>query len=161
MRTWWAEHQNLISIAGLDWKTKKQIDRWDMRLKKVLIHHLPGLAVAYPCAGTWVAETSKIRKLWKQRLMKDPQPDRRHKQHPIDLLDWDLLMLDIAPNEDAIVYDIVMGELVLVVIRNFCLHPALIKFVDNVVQLAVSMKQSIQVHNSSLCYNGAPNLPFS
>jgi hypothetical protein len=93
--------------------------------------------------------------------MEDPQPDRRHKRLPIDLLDWDLLTLDIAPNEDAIVYNAVMGELVLVIIHNFCLHPALVKFVDNVVQLAVSMKRSIRVRNSLLCYNCAPNLPFS
>jgi hypothetical protein len=159
--TWWAEHQNLVSIAGLDWKSKKQIDRRDMRLREVPIHHLPRLAVEYPRAGTWVVETSKIRKLWKKRLMEDPQPDHRHKQLPIDLLDWDLLALDIAPNEDAIIYDAVTGELVLVVIRNFCLHLALVKFVDNVVQLAILMKRSIRVRNSLLCYNCAPNLPFS
>jgi hypothetical protein len=69
VRTQRAEHQNLISVAGLDWKSKKQIDRWDMRLREVPIHHLPQLAVAYPRAGTWVAETSEIRKLWKERLM--------------------------------------------------------------------------------------------
>ena len=139
------EHRRLVNQAGLNWKSPNQIICCDAKINAIWWYDLLPLATAYPPAGKWVLESSKTEQLWVQKLLHNPQPDRRLKWHLIQCLVWEQLALNVPPNADAIIYDAQTGHLALLVLRNFCMHPGLLDFIDEVVNLAVAMKQSIQV----------------
>ena len=64
-------------------------------------------------------------------------------------MDLTKLQLDIKSDKNALVYDGESGELVLLVIWNFCNEPNLLSHIDEVITQTVDCRRSIRVYHSA------------
>jgi hypothetical protein len=145
------EKREFISRIGLGWLTTTRY----VFLQTTRTAFLSELDTPYPLARHWICETDEIDAKWHSYLYDDPrsQPDRRRPRIPISLLDPAKLQLDIKADENALIYDRNTGELVLVVIRNFCQDRNLLVHIDEVIKQSVDCRKSIRVCKSN------PSLP--
>jgi hypothetical protein len=138
---------DFIRRIGLDWSSATR----DSFLGATRTIYLPKLDIPYPVAKHWICETDEVDDKWRDYLYNDPrsQPDRRRPRLPISRLDPAKLQLDIKADENALVYDKKTGELVLVVIRNFCQDPDLLAHIDGIIKQSVECRKSMRVCNSN------------
>jgi hypothetical protein len=137
---------DFIRRIGLDWSP----DTREAFLGATRTVFLSKLDIPYPIAKHWICETDEIDHKWRDYLQNDPrsQPDRRRPRLPIFRLDPAKLQLDIKADENVLVYDQSSGELLLVVIRNFCKDPNLLEHIDGIIKQSVECRRSIRVCNS-------------
>jgi hypothetical protein len=137
---------DFIRGIGLDWSPRTR----DAFLGAIRTISLAKLDTPFPIVKHWICETDAVDHKWQDYLHNDPraQPDRRRPRLPIFRLDPAQLQLDINADENALVYDQSTGELLLVVIRNFCQNPDLLAHIDRIIKQSVECRKSMRVCNS-------------
>ena len=122
---------DFIRRIGLNWSPATR----DEFLKTINTFKISKLETPYPAVKHWMCESDSIDNKWRDYLQKDPraQPDRRLPRLPIIRVDPAKLQLDIQINESALVYDTESGELVLLVLRNFCGDADLLSHIDDII----------------------------
>jgi hypothetical protein len=103
------------------------------------------LATPYPPTYKWIVESKTIADLWQEHIEESKQPDKRHKRHPIFMLDEEKLQYDVESNEDVLIYDKETEELVMVILRGFTGHPELLSYLEQVVKANVEHQKNLQV----------------
>ena len=134
---------DFIHQIGLNWSPATR----DSFLKGVNTVYLRKLKTPYPVINEWICESDAIDDKWSDYLKHDPraQPDSRRKRQPIFRIDPSNLTLDIGADQSAIIYDATTGDLILVVLRNFCSHPDLLSYIEGIIKQAVDLRKSIRV----------------
>ncbi|KAI0720923.1 hypothetical protein C8Q72DRAFT_898264 [Fomitopsis betulina] len=107
--------------------------------------YLPSLSTPYPDLFHWVCETAEIAELWDDWVHKAKLADQRMSRRPMLIEDPEKLAIIIAADQNAIIRDSETGEIVALVIRDWCADPAVVVWVNSVVAQAVGLKRHIRV----------------
>lgn len=146
-KQYFVDHRNMkldfVHRIGLNWSPATR-DFFFKGMRTVL---LPKLATPYPVRKQWICESDAIDEKWRSYLKHDPraQPDKRRPRQPIFRIDSSCLSLDIGADQSAIVYDASTGELIMLVIRDFCSDPDLLSYIEGIIKQAVECRKSIRV----------------
>lgn len=134
---------DFINRIGLNWSPATR----DHFIANTRTFFLTKLSTPYPIVQQWICETDSINSKWADYLQNDPkaQPDRRRPRLPIFHMNPAKLQLDIETDKNALVYDRNSGELIMLVIRNFCSEPNLLSHIDDVIKQAVDYRRSMRV----------------
>ena len=134
---------DFIHRIGLNWSPATR----DSFLKGVNTVYLRKLRTPYPAINEWICESDAIDDKWSDYLKHDPraQPDSRRKRQPIFRTNPSNLSLDIGADQSAIIYDAETGDLILVVLQNFCSEPDLLSYIEGIIKQAVDFRRSIRV----------------
>ena len=86
--------------VGLNWKSPLQTAQRVRRLSEIPWWVAINLEELYPPQGHWVAENNAIYNLWKGYLKTCKMHDKRTACHPIHMLDPEVLVHDLTPNQE-------------------------------------------------------------
>jgi hypothetical protein len=138
---------DFVHRIGLNWSPATR----DFFFKGMRTVVLPKLRTPYPVIKQWMCESDVIDEKWRYYLKYDPraQPDKRRPRQPIFRVNPSHLSLDITSDQSAIVYDADSGELVMLVLRNFCTDPDLLSHIEGIIKQAVETRKSIRVSDFS------------
>ncbi|KAH9911012.1 uncharacterized protein B0H18DRAFT_893745 [Fomitopsis serialis] len=119
----------------------------------------------YPEFDTWVAESLQIRVCWTRAIEEGKQADRRHKRHPIEREEAERLAYEVRENENVVFRDIDSGEIIMIVLRNFCRDALVVEGVNATMELALAMRKSVRLEDPGKIVNlgytaGARNHPL-
>ena len=140
-------HRNLkldfIHRIGLNWSPATR----DLFFQGVNTVYLPKLATPYPAINHWICESATIDDKWRKFLKDDPraQPDKRRARQSIFYMHPSQLSLDIGADQSVMVHDANTGQLILIVLRNFCRDPDLLSHIEGIIKQAVECRKSIRV----------------
>ncbi|KAJ3507051.1 hypothetical protein NMY22_g17053 [Coprinellus aureogranulatus] len=112
----------------------------------IFVERLPS-GEEYPPRGHHIASTRRMARKWETKFSSGKQADRRLPRRPIHILQSDRLALSIPEDLSCRLYDRETRELVLVVIRRFCNHSALLTWVSRVVQSALKSRRSVRMED--------------
>ena len=99
---------------------------------------------AYPPENHWVCEDQDIYDRWRYHIKHSPQPDRRvHRKSKMIILDTTKLTYDVSPDESIIFKH--QGELVVLVMWNFCPEPDGVDWADRQIREAAPLLRHIRV----------------
>ena len=146
-RQYFIDHRNLklefIHRIGLNWSPATR----DLCLKGVKTVSLQKLRTPYPPMKNWICESATINDKWSDYLKFNPraQPDRHHKRQPIFHIHPSHLLLNIGADQSVVVYDAATGQLILIVLQNFCSNPHLLSHIEGIIKQAVECCKTIRV----------------
>ena len=103
------------------------------------------LPESYPPLDTWVYESPGIGERWREHLESGPQPDKRHKRHPLMHVDFDHIVQDLELGKEGVFYDAKTGEIIAVACRNFCPEEGVLPAIDGVIADEVESRRSARV----------------
>lgn len=107
---------------------------------------------AYPTPGHDIYETDVVRDIWEEYRAATPYPDGRGGRtwKPFLKLDPAHLQHTVGKNESAVIRDKKTGEIIGVVIRNFCgENKRLLEWVNEVVAENTDVRKSVRVGSLS------------
>ncbi|TFK57839.1 hypothetical protein BDN72DRAFT_190731, partial [Pluteus cervinus] len=137
-KTYHAFKKQLSHKLGFRGKSPKKV------IPEVFVHHLGNPDNFYPPAGWVVAECPEARDRWNNRIRYYHWHDLRdHKRHAW-LLNPDLLQTTIQADESVLIYDAATGELVGVVIRDFCAVAEIIQWIDTILRENLRVRRNIR-----------------
>lgn len=139
-----AARVQFISEAKLNWHPSLR----DAFLQKIPTHIMEPLATPYPSLDHHISESPEIRRKWYNHLTTGYQPDQRKARHPILDLDPANLVKDIGPEENACFRN-KSGELVGLVIRNFCTSKAAVVYADAAAAAQLPDRRNVRVSSFS------------
>ncbi|KAH9943786.1 hypothetical protein B0H21DRAFT_865180 [Amylocystis lapponica] len=90
-----------------------------------------------------LTQSECIRQHWQYYYEKSLQPDSRIPRHPLPREDPAKINRVVAEDENVIFYDAKTGDVVLMVVRNFCADADILQWVDEVIQSMVPLKKDI------------------
>jgi hypothetical protein len=112
-------------------------------LAQIPMYDVDALAEPYPPVSWWVAESAAIAALWRDDIRYGKQADCRIPRKNLMLLDDSKLEHEVYANRSEIYVD--KGEIILIVLRDFCKDPRVVQWVDNIIRECISVKKSIRV----------------
>ncbi|KAK7019421.1 hypothetical protein VNI00_018076 [Paramarasmius palmivorus] len=101
----------------------------------------------YPKRHRWIYDSKSAGRKWRQHITKGDLPDKRNKRKPMHFVKEKELRFDVKPEESAKFVD-GDGNLVMLVIRNFCLSEELLKWADDVANRNVGDRKSIRLEDA-------------
>lgn len=116
----------------------------DAFLEKIPTHIVTALPTPYPPLKHHISESPEIRRKWHEHLATGYQPDQRKARHPIMDLNPGDLTRDVGPDESAC-FRTKSGELVGLVIRNFCTSKAAVAYADAAAAAQLPDRRNIRV----------------
>ncbi|KAM6489122.1 hypothetical protein JOM56_010310 [Amanita muscaria] len=132
----------VVDDIGLNWKSAKQDMRRDAMLSGIPELEVVWLDKPYPPLGHWVCDTPEIYQLWEWRIKKGPLSDTRSKlsRKPLMHLDW--TRIKTIQHKESVRLVNKDGELVGLVIRNFCKDVLALNWINSLTERAVGLKKS-------------------
>lgn len=106
--------------------------------------HLRRLKKAYPDLFKWVCESPETKGVWEAWVNDKPLSDKRHSRREMMVEDPEQLAYIVAADQNAIIRDSDTGEIICVVIRDFCADIEVVAWVSAVVAEAVGLKRSVR-----------------
>lgn len=103
------------------------------------------LTQPYPPKGLWWYERDDIFQRWHDTLMFGKQADTHKKHHPLTKVDPQKLQWTVNADQNAIICDADTGDLVLMVVQNFCPDADVLNWADSKVKEIVDYKRSVRV----------------
>lgn len=103
----------------------------------------------YPPPKHWIVENQAIWDLWNYHISEAKQSDPRITRKAMHLIDETKLDYDLGCDESAMFFD-ESGELVAMVISDFCKSEEILHWANEIVQWNVDLKKNIRVSNSSV-----------
>jgi hypothetical protein len=103
------------------------------------------LPESYPPLNTWVYENPGIGERWREHLESGPQPDQRHKRHPMMQVDSDRIVQDVEVGKEGVFYDAKTGKIIAVACRNFCPEEGVLPAIDGIIADEVESRKSARV----------------
>ncbi|KAF8315567.1 hypothetical protein F5887DRAFT_1072859 [Amanita rubescens] len=133
-------HKRIVYILGLNWKSTKRAARQAARFASAAHIYIPRLHDPYPPRGHWVADSQLIRSCWEYELQCGRLHDKRTGRHPMHIIDYTRLAINVLPGQDVFIYDAATRALICVVVRNFSCLPDPLAWADYIVQEAVDYR---------------------
>ncbi|XP_006454211.1 hypothetical protein AGABI2DRAFT_61502 [Agaricus bisporus var. bisporus H97] len=133
-------HHDVVRQLGLHWSPQK-IEDWNNQLP---VERLEELKNPYPPPGKFVCEDDNIRQLWHRRIMEAKQADKRLKRCEPLVIDSKELVRTVGVSENLVVRDSLTGEIVLMVVRQFCRDIDIIAWMEDIVVEAVDICRNIR-----------------
>jgi hypothetical protein len=130
-----------IEAIGLDWTPDMNITFYS----KIKTISLSKLATPYPPKYRWMVESSAIDNQWRKYIEEGKQPDKRHPRYPLFPVDLSKIQWDISPTKDLLIYNNDTGQLVMLVLRQFCQHAPLLTHLGDVIKRAIQYRKSMRV----------------
>ncbi|RDB30477.1 hypothetical protein Hypma_007129 [Hypsizygus marmoreus] len=132
-----------IQRTNLDWK---HFDR-DAFLATIPIKEVKALKTPFPPIGHHIAISPSIAKKWRHYFASAKQPDKRKRRRPIHLLNSSKLTVDLPPTESAL-FKNKKGDIIGMVIRNFCPNQGAVAWADLVAERALSLRKNIRMEDT-------------
>ncbi|KAG2091220.1 uncharacterized protein F5147DRAFT_823307, partial [Suillus discolor] len=101
----------------------------------------------YPPKGHWIYEETAAYNCWKDWIVSGHQPDSRIPRKPLLHINPSNLQLVVHEAESCIIRDAADSSIIAVVMRNFCGHPGVLSWVDEVICNVVQEKKSIRLED--------------
>ncbi|KAA8892791.1 hypothetical protein FN846DRAFT_1009128 [Sphaerosporella brunnea] len=117
---------------------------------------LPMLKKRWPPKDVWLSEAPTTGLLWERHFQEAKLQDKRIERKDVLISsDGDSWQKTIKAGESVIIRDAQTGQIVLVVIRNFCNHQGVLDWAIKIVQAAVNIKKSVRLDDpGKLVMNG-------
>ena|ERR1700679_411391 len=111
----------------------------------VKIIYLSKLAKPYPPKFHWMVESRAIDNQWRYHIEHGNQPDKRLRRYPLCHVDLSELQSDISPTEDLLIFDTKTKKIVVLVLRQFVGHAALLTHMAGVIKRGIQYRKSMRV----------------
>ncbi|RDB28016.1 hypothetical protein Hypma_002267 [Hypsizygus marmoreus] len=138
-----ATKRAFIRRTNLDWRHS---DR-DAFLSTIPVITVKALKTPFPPVGHHIATSPSIVKKWHHHLAFGKQADKRKRRLPIHLLNSSKLIADIAPTDSALLKN-KKGDIIGMVIRNFCPDEGAVAWADSIAEQAVSLRKNIRMEDT-------------
>ena len=135
------QKRHFIHTIGLDWDPATNQSFYST----VETISLSKLVTPYPPKHHWMVESSAIDNQWRFYIEEGKQPDKRHPRYPLFHVDPSRLQRDISSTEDLLIFDNETGQLVMLVLRQFCQYTPLLTHLGDVIKRAVQSRRSMRV----------------
>jgi hypothetical protein len=135
-----AEKRHFIRRLGLNWNSGER-DAYLNLIPNLVVSCLPS---CYPPKGKCISESASIFQKWDRHFRTARQPDSRKPRPSIYTLQSSNLAYDILPTENAALRNS-CGELVGLIIRNFCPDSDIVSWVENVIAETLPKRKNIRV----------------
>ncbi|RDB18594.1 hypothetical protein Hypma_014787 [Hypsizygus marmoreus] len=109
-----------------------------MQAPTIPIISIKALKTPFSPIGHHIAISPSIVKKWHHYLAFGKQADKRKRHWPIHLLNSSKLIADIAPTDSAILKN-KKGNIISMVIRNFCPDKSAVAWADSIAKRAISI----------------------
>lgn len=129
--------QRFIAGLGLHPSTPRTADA----LPRYDVSPLP---TPYPPLGEFISETEAIHRKWSRFFRRAKQADGRLPRRPVHRLDPSQIQLTVPADKSCTIYDSSTGELIGVVIRNFCPDPDVVEWAEEILEQGVGWKKSVR-----------------
>lgn len=100
---------------------------------------------AYPPVDEWIVESEEIDRIWRGHIETGKLPDRRNPRYPMHRVDPSHLSFDLKPDCSAVFKDATTGEVIMVVMRDFCRDKATLDWITEVVLENIEVERNIRV----------------
>lgn len=134
------DQRHFIFNAGLSTPSAER----DAMLASLPVYHVTALSEPHPPYKHIISESPEIYKKWRSYFATGKQADERKARLPIHQLDPTTLVADIPPHEGARLLD-PSGELVGLVIRNFCPDDEALAWADAAAEAQVPVRRNVRV----------------
>ncbi|KAF5320514.1 hypothetical protein D9611_010727 [Ephemerocybe angulata] len=140
-----AKRQHVASV--MLFKNPVNMDKFSQTLATFWVDALPS-GQENPPKGHWIAERPEQYTEWDRYFQNQKRPDKRRGRQPVHLVDFESLQLVIPVEVSCHIRDKETGELVFVIIRNFCKIPGMVQFGRKVVADAVATRKNIRMEDT-------------
>lgn len=141
--------RQFITAIGLDWTSVEK----ELFFAQVPVIFLSKRDTPYPPPKYWVVESDTIDMQWRYHIEHGKQPDSRLPRYPLLRMDSERLQKDVGSDESVLILDERTHEIVMLILRNFTDHPALLDHIGNVIKRAVQYRRSMRVSVISKLFN--------
>ncbi|KAF9038894.1 hypothetical protein BDP27DRAFT_1166384, partial [Rhodocollybia butyracea] len=100
-------------------------------------------ASPYPPKKHWIIKNQAIWDLWASHIRTGKQPDTRISRKAMHMVDIKKLAYEIPPEESAMFFD-EAGELVMLVISDFCKSEEILRWANEIVLLNVALEKNVR-----------------
>lgn len=139
-------HRDMVRTLRLQrWSNEQKVEFLKKTTREI---HVSPLKQAYPPYKHWVYESKTIERRWRRHIEEGAQPDKRQPRLPLHHEDVSRLSHIIGEDDSVTIRDAHTGEIVAVVIRNFCEDEEILSWANGVVEDVIGLKKSVRVSST-------------